>query len=370
MKPIPAFALLSAAAFVVSCGPGNRPSAADPADAVTDAAAEQPCGVRSIDPLPAGVLTLNDDDFGPTIPLEGRNIATDDLFSVSDVEMTVKDSLLLLKSQQNDGAPLRVYSLPDFRLLKQVGRFGRGPGEMVYPRLVPYRDRDAVCFLVDGFSNRQVRVTPGLEAEPFELPLTEEQRRNYGFSLVARNAGDILFTSLPDLMRCTAGDTAARTDRILDLAYLKGRHSPTRYIGSLGADFDKGRAVFAYKYDRRIVFADLNEGSARTVVFRGKNDVAEGAGMDDNTTHYWKLSAGSRYVYLLYSGRTPLEVAQEQSRGERYIFVEAFDWNGNPVARYRLDRWGYFCADEARNRIILVSTGDQHPFFVYDLPSK
>lgn len=370
MKPIPAFALLPAAVIVVSCGPGNRPSAADKADAETAVAAPQPGEVPSIGPLPAGTLELKETDFGPTITLEGRNIATDDPFSVSEVEMAVKDSLLLLKSQQSDGAPLRIYSLPDFRLLKQLGRFGRGPGEMVYPHLVPYRDRDAVCLLADGFSNRQLRITPELEAEPFELPLTEEQRRSYGFSLVARNAGDILFTSLPDLMRCTAGDTAARTEKVLDLAYLKGRHSPARYIGSLGADFDKGRAVFAYKYDRRIVFADLREGGERTVVFHGKNDAAEGADMDNNTTYYWKLSTGSRYVYLLYSGRTPLEVVQEQSRGERYIFVEVFDWNGNPVARYRLDRWGYFCADEARNRIILVSTDDEHPFFVYDLPSK
>lgn len=87
-----------------------------------------------------------------------------------------------------------------------------------------------------------------------------------------------------------------------------------RYMGSLGVNFKYKRIAWAYKYDKRLLIADF-EGHVRTLQFDNPgNAVAEGMSMDANTTHYWKLYPGENYLYLYYSGRTPMEVGAEQRR--------------------------------------------------------
>ena len=106
----------------------------------------------------------------------------------------------------------------------------------------------------------------------------------------------------------------------------------------------------------------------RSVDFRSAEEgETEGVGMDSNVTHYWKLYAGHRYVWLLYSGRTPVDVVREQNKDIYYIYVEQFDWNGNPVRRYRLDNWGFISVDEDSGTLYFLSNVSEYPFFKYSL---
>ena len=112
-------------------------------------------------------------------------------------------------------------------------------------------------------------------------------------------------------------------------------------IGSLGVNFQYERAVWAYKYAKRVVFCDF-DGNMRSVDFRSAEEgETEGVGMDSNVTHYWKLYAGHRYVW--------------------------FDWNGNPVRRYRLDNWGFISVDEDSGTLYFLSNVSEYPFFKYSL---
>jgi len=116
---------------------------------------------------------------------------------------------------------------------------------------------------------------------------------------------------------------------------------------------------------------DLEAQTVKTVNFeREKFDESSlhvANGLDQNVTHYWGACAGNDYVYFLYSGRTPVEVMRENNKGEHYIYVEQYDWNGNPVHKYKLDRWGYFTIDEKNKLIYLASTNDDDPFFTFQL---
>ena len=69
---------------------------------------------------------------------------------------------------------------------------------------------------------------------------------------------------------------------------------------------------------------------------------------------------------MLYSGRTPAQAWSDNNKGNYYIHVEKYDWNGQPIAKYKLDRWGYFTVDE-NNILYLVSTWDDSTFFIYKL---
>ena len=83
----------------------------------------------------------------------------------------------------------------------------------------------------------------------------------------------------------------------------------------------------------------------------------------------------SRYIILhlvknilTYSGRTPLQVSRENGKSDGYIFVEQYDWGGNPVARYKLDHWDRVVSDGKRLYQVCYMYDD--PLFLYTLPGK
>jgi hypothetical protein len=129
--------------------------------------------------------------------------------------------------------------------------------------------------------------------------------------------------------------------------------------------------VYAYKYFKRLAFMDFEANTVRTVNFSEKepkngDEIAMLA--PENVTHYWGMSGQDRYVYVLHSGRSPVDVSMELKKGPGHIDVEKFDWNGNPVRKYRLDHWGYFCVDEKAKRIYMLSGIEDDPFWVYTIP--
>ena len=81
----------------------------------------------------------------------------------------------------------------------------------------------------------------------------------------------------------------------------------------------------------------------------------------------------SRYIILhlvknilTYSGRTPLQVSRENGKSDGYIFVEQYDWGGNPVVRYKLDDWGRVVSDGKRLYQVCYMYDD--PLFLSILP--
>jgi len=120
---------------------------------------------------------------------------------------------------------------------------------------------------------------------------------------------------------------------------------------------------------------DLEGKNVRTLNFQqmefDNNALKIADGLDRNVTYYcWKPAIGDKYVYISYSGRTVHEAVKEQSKGNTYMFIEQYDWNGNPVRKFRLDRWGYLYVDEEKNEILLISTVDDDPFWRYKLPDN
>ena len=92
-------------------------------------------------------------------------------------------------------------------------------------------------------------------------------------------------------------------------------------------------------------------------------------GLDYNLTHYWGISGCDDYVYLVYSGRTPREVAAEWNEDNVYIYVEQYDWNGNPIRKYKLiDFLGQICVDEKRKIILGLTPFLDDPFVEFKLP--
>jgi hypothetical protein len=164
------------------------------------------------------------------------------------------------------------------------------------------------------------------------------------------------------------------TTFLKNLAFSDKYKNWAAYIGDFGASRNNKRLVYAYKYFKRLIFFDIENKTAKVVSFDVPVKTGKGNAVSmmspSNITYYWGMSVTDKYVYVLYSGRSPLEVTKELRESSGYIYVEQFDWNGNPISKYKLDNWGYFCVNEKGNTIYLASTTDEPPFISYKLSAK
>ena len=81
-----------------------------------------------------------------------------------------------------------------------------------------------------------------------------------------------------------------------------------------------------------------------------------------------QVSPTRDYVYISYSGRTPYAVGSDNDKGNRYMYVEQYDWNGNPVRKYKLDNFSISMMVDGRlNRLMLITYYNDDPYFIYQL---
>lgn len=339
--------------------------------------------ILSFPDLQPGEVFLKDKNpFGETIELTGRNYVPDTtVFKVREAKMNIVRDKLVLKNYLSVGetAMFRLFNYPDLTYIRSTGNRGNGPGELFSPIFVPSDDSKILGYIFDVPRSKLYKLSEqgDLEEYPFVFKKSAEM---FGSIREMYNIGidDFVYTDNSStgksIMRSTKeGDTIV-TKELISLQLNPKRKSPFTYIGDFGINKSKNRMVYAYKYFKILKFIDLETLQVRTINFQqnefDENTLGIADGLDNNTTHYWGISSQNDYVYCMYSGRKPVEVIDEWNNGLRYIYVEQYDWNGNPVAKYKLDQSGYFTVDEKNNKLILLSTGHDDPFFIYELPSK
>ena len=323
--------------------------------------------------LVPGEVTFDENAFGEIIELKGEQKKTDAIFEVRETQMLVNDSLLIMANLNSENR-FMAFSLPGFQLVKSFGKVGRGPGEFQYPQLVPAVGNGCLCYIYERANNHLFSLNNDLSISelPFQLPEATTNHTINDKQVAGFLPGEFVYAESVKggkaVFNFKVDGDSVQSRQIFNLSFSDAHKSWASYIGDFGANAEKLRVVYAYKYFKRLIFVDLKNNTSRTLIFdageAGKGD-AISVMSPENVTHYWGMSAQSDFVYVLYSGRSPVDVNREWQKKQFYIFVEKYDWNGNPVAKYRLDNWGYFCADQKRGKIYLASVNDEQPFFVY-----
>jgi hypothetical protein len=326
-------------------------------------------------PLTPGEVYINEGSFGEIIELKGISMPVEEIFRVSETQMLVQDSFLIVRNRYMDDQVM-VYTLPGLQFLHSFGRAGKGPEEFQFPQLIQSRSKDVLCYIYELTQNKLYSVNREFHVNEmnFDLPKTSDSRFS---SKEMENINDSTFVFVEstskgkEIFSLNIDGSSSHTEQIYNLSFKENIRSWAAYKGDFGINPNKNRMVYAYKYFRQIEFIDTESLESTTVIFddpaRINLDLSDVLG-PHNITHYWGLSAQKDYVYILYSGRTPVEVHNENLKSSGHIYVEQFDWNGNPIRKFKLDRWGYFCIDESENTLYLISTIDEHPFYKFKLP--
>lgn len=332
---------------------------------------------KKIPELEAGeIFYKTKDPFANPILLTGTQVVIDTIiFKTMESKMIVKDNSILVK---NGGEHvLMQFRLPDFELQSLNGIYGSGPDEFMSPNLVPTPDTSLIAYVFESSNQKLYKFDKKGNLSLFDFSFTPGQHHSYSDKQIV-NVGqdDFIYTETSatgkSIFRATQIGDSVDVKEVFNLALNPKRKSWTNYIGDFAVNQKQNRMAYAYKYFKIIKFMDMEAKTIKTINFEreefDENTNYKINGLDQNVTHYWGTCAQDNYVYFLYSGRTPVDVGKEWNKHIYYIYVEQYDWNGNPIACYKLDRWGYFTVDEKSKKLYLMSTTDDDPFFVYNLP--
>jgi hypothetical protein len=325
--------------------------------------------------LEPGDIKLTDKDFGDPVELKGTPVSTEVMFKPNELDLLVKDDMLIMKTSGSAGL-IKFLSIPDLKLIREVGTQGQGPGELMSPTLFASSEPDLLCYVYDMRQEKVYSIDTAFIMKETGFRLEKDNNQMFGSKQFAETGNrQFHYASNSTTGKGIYGFNPDQPDSV-KLVYdvengFRKNLGWSALIGDFGGNREKNRLVYAYKYFHQIRFFDLLSGNTRTIRFDAAgNDAAGSPDARDvlaptSITHYWGISPQTDHLYCIYSGRTPIEVGEEFKAGTDHLFIEQYDWNGHPVKKYRLDHWGYFSVDEARRTIYVAAVSADEAMYRY-----
>lgn len=331
-------------------------------------------------PLEETTLSADEKEFGKIIELEGQQLVLDcEPFKLQEPEMLIKDDYFLLQNlnmgNQNSGMYM-LFKLPDFDFVTSFGIRGNGPNEFLYPHIAPTSNPDKLAYTYDTNKRKLYKIDfdGTITHIPVEFEKVPKAVRSAIYAFAAENDTYYYTEVIPRgraLFKSQMLDGSLQTEQLYNISFSPKHKSWSAYIGDFIVHPEAKRIAYAYKYFKRILLFDPETKAAKVLDFE-KEGVAAANDIitlgPDNITYYWGASCSENYIYLTYSGRSPIEVTKENQKSDGYIFVEQFDWNGNLIRKFKLNHWGRCIVDEQRNKIYQLCYAYDDPVFVYDIP--
>jgi hypothetical protein len=363
--------LIILVAFLSGCGNKGRNVKNPPLDSLPVPTVQMRENKPSLVPLPEGEIRVTDAAFGETINLTGKPLNIRE--NIKPEQLFVKGDFLITNNQRKDSV-FMIFEIPSMKCVAAFGVRGNGPDEFGFPRIVETAE-DSILFYIYEMNNEKVYKVSLKHLYPeYYITLSKKSRSFDEKQIVFINNKTAYYSSTASkgkMIYYFNKDSIPQEKSIEDLTIPGIKGSWTTLIGDFGINSNYGRIAYAYKYFKRLRIIDIQSMKERNIIFEAKNLEK---GLNDiatleptNITHYWGMSANNGYFWMLYSGRTPVDVQRDNRNKKKYIFVEKFDWNGDPVKRYKLDDWGYFCVDKNNKTLYLASTASIYSLIRYDL---
>ncbi len=334
-------------------------------------------GNNSYSELVAGEFNYKGDTaFGEIIELKGKQIVGDTaIFKTLECSFIMKDSLFIMTRGFD---PIFLFHFPSMMNFAQIYNIGNGPNEFNYPQVIESVDSTELAFVVDLMNYRKLfRLTNDFKLVPIKSPFNS--RSPYAVNNISHLGNSrFLYTEHifdQDLMiqECGLEGDSVYVKDIYNVALPGLKGDWRQQMGRINVNVKSSRLVYAYAYYRRILFMDLDGKTVRVLNYEGES------GFDDKTllkadalllnkAYYRSVSSNDEYVFISYTGKSSVDWYNGHKKGDNSIYIEQYDWSGNPIRKYKLDYGGAFFIDKEGKRIYLIASYFDEPFFVYDLP--
>ena len=368
------FSLLLALLFMASCHSKQKPSEPQP-ETQDSTQVEQP----ELPPLESGMVEYKDDEaFGEVIELEGRQFVPDSfIFRPRNAKVVVKGKYLVMRVDvfSQDLHPFIIFDYPAMTYVTEVGKYGNGPDEFIFGDIIPTTDPDCLCYLMEITRDKLYKLTRKGEIVPYPYSFKRNSTSKENFKECIHNIGkdDFIYTdkskSGRSIFRSYPEGDSIVCKELYDLNIDKKIKDPFLYVGNLAINGRKNRMVYAYKQYKKLKFMTIDASIVKELNYKtsklDEQTLHTALGLDNSITHYCGITGGENFVYCVHSGRIPSDMDADWD----YIYIEQYDWNGNPIKKYKLkDFFGKIYVDEERRTILGINPNHDDPFIEFKLP--
>ena len=365
--------ILVAVIITLSCNSGKKQTDPQPTtqDSIQVKQSELP-------PLEAGVVEYKDDEaFGEVVELEGRQFVPDSfIFRPRNAKVVVKGKYLVMRVDvfSQDLHPFIIFDYPAMTYVTEVGKYGNGPDEFIFGDIIPTTDPNCLCYLMEITRDKLYKLTRKGEIVPYPYSFKSSTSKE-NFKEYIHNIGkdDFIYTdkskSGRSIFRSYPEGDSIVCKELYDLNVDKKIKDPFLYAGDLAINGRKNRMVYAYKQYKKLKFMTIDASIVKELNYKtsklDEQTLHTALGLDNSITHYCGITGGENFVYCVHSGRIPSDMDADWG----YIYIEQYDWNGNPIKKYKLkDFFGKIYVDEERRTILGINPNHDDPFIEFKLP--
>lgn len=278
-------------------------------------------------------------------------------------EMFITDDRLWIFQQKKDTV-FDVFSLPDCSYLYAIGNKGPGPNDFIFPIGKTIQAEENGFTIIDVFLMKTVMLKSDSILQTVKSEKIFEQIPINGFTKL----NDSLFCAFADCATGTSSDYEYRLMRLPDREEIKFGAYPllykTKFEGeercqiyhkylAANPSGSKFAAFYSFfKFFRIYSYKGELEKEFHVKIPPYQSDNVEN--WEERETYYGRPVASDNYIYAPCSSNE----------------IQVWDWNGNPIIQYVLDKMFFaFAVSEKYKKIYMVSAeeADVNKIYVFDL---
>ena len=328
-------------------------------------------------PLKDKTVHLDDDAFGKIIEIRGKSLDLPALIETREPQMLIKNDFLIIVTPFVGNNLFKIFSLPDFKLISKFGMSGGGPNEFNIPDIVPTDEKDKLFYIYEYPIQRLSYVTNDFKLHRCKIKFPKGELSASSLRKIhVLSENNMLYVAMSangKKIYSFKPDSVVPENELFDLALDETYNNWAAYNGRFVVNKETNSMVYAYVYFRELFFLTLDAKIKKHLIFKytkPKPGNAVKMLSPDNIAYYWHIASFPTKIFVACENRTPIEADKESKKGNDFLNIEVYNWDGLPLYKYKLDHSGYFCVDEKRNKLYLLAIYAEEPFYVYDLPKK
>jgi hypothetical protein len=310
-----------------------------------------------------GIKQIPKPVFEKSISLSPDSVAIDVAVGISGWKLA-GDQIVILSVQDREHF-LYTFSVPDFKLLYEYGKYGQGPDEFIAVNWLDMtKENQLGLYDIPRRSMHLYNLEPDtlyryrtFMFKPWDgnlcKPYSFIQQLNDSVFLMKADMREIDHTEIEVVDICS--DTVLQTFRNQITREPETIYSA--YYFEMAAD--EKHLVLAYNYINRLEVFEYDTVMKPVLLIGSDRDRHDLKRWEDYVTYYTQVLCDDKYIYGLYQGRKEDEIENS--------YIEIYTLDGAPVLQIELDRYiRSIQPDKKRNCIYGYSPNDSFDFaYIY-----
>lgn len=221
------------------------------------------------------------------------------------------------------------YKIPELKCIDSTGTKGYVPDEFqLYPVFCNTQTDNLYIWGYTPFEIREFDINNFKLQQKRRLFLEEYESFNQMHII---KDSILIYSAIPDEFAIKKYDLINKK-QLGKIKIKRDRHKETYFYKNRGwVAANDSCIIYAYVYKKQIDIYSVNKLNLKSKIVSNipKNDIVIGD-IENNVKHYINIVAGGKYFYALYMGFS-------RSNPKSYYTLEKYDYNGNPIAKYKLD---------------------------------